>query len=119
MRFTALLFTSSLLLIGCAANPLNNLKKRIQGVLLDRLHVEEKEAENQLLGLLNTEEQVLSFALRQSCGSANCVNGDCVQGITTSFCVCDNGWSGDSCDVEGNVNGFLYVIFKLKSWATS
>ena len=104
-----LFWTSTLLLMGCAGNPLNNLKERIQSTLLEKLHVKEKDVENQLLDVLNAEETVLSLAQRQTCGSANCVNGDCVQGIATSFCDCHNGWAGVSCDVSG---GFIATCFK-------
>ena len=111
MKFAVLLVAAAVLAVNCRAG---KREEALHQDLLNELNVllEETELENELRHLLNekadeTDKRIFFPPTKQNeeCSSENCINGDCHQGRTRSFCVCDNGWSGDRCDVEGKYLG--------------
>ena len=113
MKFTVLLLAAAVLAVN--GNPISKnaeMEETLREDLLNELNIllEEQELENELRDLLNekaeeADERFLFFPpakqKKECIPGENCINGDCFQGRTRSVCVCDNGWSGGRCDVEG------------------
>ncbi|XP_066925954.1 protein eyes shut homolog [Clytia hemisphaerica] len=48
------------------------------------------------------------------CIGVNCINGQCIDGINSSYCQCDDGWFGEKCNVDKDYCGLSPCVNEIE-----